>query len=365
MPSQLLHILFGEDVISQLFRRAENRRGAAGGGGIIEKIRTTHRNAFALGCQGPDIFYHSRRRRPVGLEYGTLLHRRGFGLFTAGLLELSLPDSPPEIDALGVYALGFMTHAFLDRLAHPYIVYKSCRLSPPRQGFPGSAQAHTFFERIIDALMFKYLRGKDVSGWDQEGTLAEICLRPPPGLQELLGRALVLAFPERAGKDEKLDSRIQNTFQDCAGFYRMTSPANVAKESAGAGLLRPKDHLVYVYPRRLPETIDFLNMEKRPWLYPAGEEREDTRSFPQVYAGAVAAAVDSLSGITGRWAGEGVFPAAEAAGAIGNGGLSITDAAGAPCPPTRTAPLPLDDVLEQEFIQYSCQGSIPLPPFHK
>ena len=354
MPSQLLHTLFGEDVIAGICRRMENRLGVAAAKGL-ESMQHGCKKAFALGCQGPDIFYHSRSRRPVGLGYGTLLHRRAFGLFAAGLLDMALPSPPlQDAGALGAYALGFMTHAFLDRAAHPYIVYKSCSLSPPPQGSLSIAQSHAFFERIIDALMLKSLRGADVSGWDQEGLLAQACENPPPGLKELLARALVLAFPERAGKDEKLLSRIGNAFLDSAAFYRVTAPANAARESARVSPLR-KEHLVYIYPEGLPQHIDFLNLEKRPWFYPAGNEKADTRSFPELYAASVSAAADSFAGIIRRCLEEGSFPAAEAAAAIGNGGLSITDEAGVPCPPCRTAPLPLDDVLEQQAVRRFCR----------
>ena len=348
MPSQLLHTLFGEDVIAGIYRRMKGRLGTAPAA-ALEKIKNTRKDVFALGCQGPDIFYHSRRRRPVGLEYGTLLHRRGFGLFTAELLGMTRPASPvKDINALGVYTLGFMTHAILDRAAHPFIVYKTC--IPPKRGGLNYAQAHAFFERIIDALMFKLLRGAEAAAWNQEDMLAGVCAEPPPNLKELLARALTLAFPERAGKDGKLQSRMENTFQDSAGFYRMTAPANVAGKIMDIPPSVRKDHLVYIYPERLPERIDFLNLEKRPWFYPAGEEREDTRSFPEIYAGAVEAAVDSLAGITGRWLEQGDFSKEEAAARIGNGGLSIVDEKGAPCPPCRAEPLPLDEALEQQAL---------------
>ena len=357
MPSQLLHVLFGEDVFARIGRRLESRFGTAAGGMVTAwgKIAAVQRKAFVLGCQGPDIFYHSQGRRPVGLEYGTLLHRRGAGTFTAELLGSCF--SPPgadtrtrrpenEINALGAYSLGFMTHAILDRLAHPYIVYKSdSSCSAARfPGIPRFEGSHAFFERIIDVMMFKLLRGKEIASWDQ-GILAESCESPPPGLKELLAGALIAAFPGRAGKDEKLKSRVENTFLDSAGFYRLTAPACPRDDQFPP----QKRHLVYLYPEELPGGIDFLNLEKQPWYYPAGEKKEDRRSFPEIYGGAVAAAADSFTGIISRYLEEGSFPA-ETAAVIGDGGLNIVDENGKPCAPSRTDPLPLEDVLEQQAV---------------
>ena len=197
--------------------------------------------------------------------------------------------------------------------------------------------------------MLKYLRGEEISSWDQEAMLAEFCGNPPLGLKELLARALVLAFPERAGKDEKLSQRIDNTFLDCAGFYRHTAPARTSVKNSNTSLPW-SDYLAYIYPEQLPEDIDFLNLKHRPWYYPAGEEKEDTRSFPEIYSGAVNAAADTLSGIIAQYLADGIFPIKEAAQAIGNGGLSIVDETGKPCAPSRSDPLPLDEVLKQQAV---------------
>ena len=362
MPSQILHTLFGEDVIYEIYRRVKDRFGVVAEK-ALDRIQAVHKKVFALGCQGPDIFYHSQIRRPVGLEYGTLLHRRGVGNLTAGLLKMGLPDPPPDaedirlgrrekgINALGVYALGFMTHAILDRQAHPYIVYKSDR--PPPEN-PRRDRSHAFFERIIDLLMLKRLRNEKISCWDQEGILADTCRNPPLGLKELLARTIVQAYPERAGKDEKLVSRIENTFLDCADFYKYTAPANtMIKKPVQLPFPLQKGFVAYLYPEKLSSDIDYLNLKKKPWYYPAGEAEEDLRSFPEIYEDAVKFAADSITVLISRYLEKGFFPIEDAAIAIGNGGLSIVDENGKPCTLTRTEPLPLQAVLDEQAAMRS------------
>jgi len=364
MPSQVLHTLFGEDLAAEISSRLKPEFES-----VTEKvhaaIKGAHKGMFALGCQGPDIFYHSRGRRPVGLEYGALLHRRGAGAFTAELLEISLEGlrrEDSESESLVAYALGFMTHAMLDRAAHPYIIYKSACLSQPNPEALRIAHSHAFFERIIDVLMLKLLRGMEISEWDQEGLLSVTCENQPafdpvgsmPGIKGLLAQALVRAFPERAGNDEKLLARIENTFYDCAYFYRLTAPSQTAHKRLDDYDTRQfplkKRHLIYLFPEELPPDVDFLNLAKQPWFYPIDGSNEDYRSFPELYVEAVKSAATSFTGILRRYLEEGSFPLEETAGAIGNAGLSIVDKAGEPCAPRRTGPLPLDEVMEQQAV---------------
>jgi len=330
MPSVILHTMFGEDVISA-FRAVLP----------VENIFGDWRGAFILGCQGPDIFYHSQRSRPVALEYGSLLHRRGFGDYAANLLKTTL--SGAETDANSAYALGLLTHAALDRACHPYIIFRG-------------GNYHSFFERILDVLMLKELRGLDPACWDQERKLAIICENPPPRLKELIVRSLGEAFPEKLLKDRSLARRVDNAFADCARFYSLSSPSKIkAALCAGTEESRPvftRRSLNYVSPENLPAEIDFLNLNREPWRYPhipadGQMPKDDVRSLPEIYQDAVKFAVASFTPCFAPQCG-GAFPLDEIAERIGNGGLSIHDENGKPCAANLTSPLPLEEVMKQQ-----------------
>ena len=349
MPAQILHTLFGEDLMAELHGNHPWRR-----------LTKKYGSVFALGCQGPDIFYHSQKTRPVALEYGTLLHRRGFGDFTAALFKKTLDiavidkiekkQSFPQGPLLA-YTLGFMTHAALDRFAHPYIVYKSTMLVAS-EGFVRmlpKGTSHAFFERILDVLMFALLRGRSVATWDQ-GALAKVCAEPPPGLKELLIHTLIRTFPKRAGRDPQLFRRIDNAFRDCAYFYGLTDPRKTSRQypSPEGTMPFPDSGLWYLYPEHIPLSVDYLNLGQAPWYYPAQNHQEDRRSFPELYHGAVKAEAATVSARISRYLETGIFSEQEVSRNIGNGGLSIQDETGRPCLPTRVGTLPLDMVLEQQ-----------------
>jgi hypothetical protein len=109
--------------------------------------------------------------------------------------------------------------------------------------------------------------------------------------------------------------------------------------------------LVYIYPEELPGDIDYLNVEHRPWQYPVEGGAEDARSLPEIYAQALQYALETLAPLLVEYRETGLFPTALAAERIGNGGLSIQDTDGKPCAPSRSEPLPLELVLEQQRRQ--------------
>ena len=352
MPSQILHTLFGWDLLDALCSSPELGRLSAWNparqGEPQDHWDRACQGAFAVGCQGPDIFYHSRRTRPLALEYGSLLHRRGYGTFCAHLLKMALPAPSQGLNALAAYALGFVSHATLDRSCHPYIIYKSADVQS--RGEENSLY-HPFLERILDVLMLRELRRKETADWDQR-LLAESCENPPPGLKELIARAMISVFPEKTAKDEKLARRIDNAFADSARFYSLTDPAKTQAEFLDEPLSLRRRYLSVVYPLDLPGNIDFLNTKREPWHYPYRQQSvepcADTRSFPEIYADAVKNAVEAILPCMAHYLETGVFPVEAAARSIGDGCLSIHDGEKKPCAPNLSSPLPLDAELERQ-----------------
>lgn len=354
MPAQILHVLFGEDVLNRTVALLEPDGGTADS--YVRSILGELGPFFALGCQGPDLFYHNQRTRPVSLEYGTLLHRRGYGDAAAALLRRTMdtrsPSSGPSFRV--AYALGFATHAFLDRETHPYIVCKSGWVSPSKPETARYARCHAFFERILDVLMLERLRGIDASSWDQEEKLSRYSPDERSELVAVIGDALREAFPERASGDAKLPQRISNAFSDAASFYHMTNPVRTSlnrRLSDGFEYLASasgRASVALVYPERFPLGVDYLNLARAPWAHPCCPLTIGNTSFRDLYDSAVQRAASVFAHILGSFMGTGHIPG-DAARHIGNSGLSAVGADGHPCAPTHSAPLPLDAVLDQQY----------------
>ena len=391
MPAQILHVLFGEDsilrAVDSLRAAAASDAGAkagadaeAGAGGglaslqaadLLSSVLVEGEGAalFRLGCQGPDLFYHNQRTRPLSISYGTLLHRRGYGTFCAALLARTLAQrgraeaAATEAATLGAavtkitpeaaYALGFSTHAFLDRSLHPYIVCKAGWVSPTRPETERFARCHAFFERIIDSLMLGRLRGTAVAAWDQDSLLAAPCADPGDLLKPMIAAALADTY-ERAKIDEKLAKRMENAFKDSAGFYRVTNPARTSfgtRINDGYEYLssdRGRSAVALMYPEGFTPGLDYLNLARASWRHPCETGGADVRSVPELYEEALVESTAFLTATASALAISGKIPA-ETAAMIGDEGLSILDGAGVPCAPVHAEPLPLDEVLDAQY----------------
>jgi len=103
----------------------------AAGERVIEKIgeQITHKGAFYLGCQGPDILFfrnympwrNSKKSRALGI---TMHHEKIRRLFTEGLAAVKAYEGEDKPELVS-YFCGFVTHYAIDKNAHPFVYEKT------------------------------------------------------------------------------------------------------------------------------------------------------------------------------------------------------------------------------------------------
>jgi hypothetical protein len=342
MPAQICHLLFAEEALrAALGGRAE---------GLLER----HGNLLRFGAQGPDFFYHNQRTRPTGLKYGVAAHHEGYGRLTANLVsgvrhleDRGIDDSVRE--ELAAFTLGWATHAFLDRVTHPFIVYFSGWVDPARPETERYFRCHIFFERILDVLTLREKRGQEAAELSLPGLLGCGPVLPYPLVKTLL-KALNAAYPRMSRKS--LDRRrIENSYADAMFFYTYTDPSESRYRKLALAHDReaPKRRLALFHPSELPQRIDFLNRAHARWLHPCSGEPASTASFPQLYEQALAQAVPALrvadEALAGRRAAE------EVATAVGNASLNTGLERSRRCRLQHSAPLPLGELLDELYRQ--------------
>ena len=112
MPGLTTHYLFGLKVLHDISNLE-----------IKEKV-LKHRGAYALGLQGPDIFFYSARTLSSRFQnLGSTMHKTYTGDFFKNYITGLDLKTGKEKDILLSYFQGFLCHYILDCTAHPYIYY--------------------------------------------------------------------------------------------------------------------------------------------------------------------------------------------------------------------------------------------------
>ncbi|MCA1753439.1 MAG: zinc dependent phospholipase C family protein [Spirochaeta sp.] len=346
MPSHVAHLIFAEQVRNSLPNNLQ------------PSITNESYHFFTLGAQGPDMFYHNRRRKPSGLEYGARLHRHGYGTASGAMARYMLEQRCPNTN-LAAYLFGFVTHVFLDRAIHPYINFFAGWFDPRREETLRWRGAHAYFERLIDVVILRRFRNCGFESYDFFSRV-DVGEHIPTELVELLAYGLKQAVP-RASKDEKLHTRIEHAYLDARGFYLYTNRTleqYLAEEPQHPPNMSPTElrRSALLHPAQPPAELDPANESRRPWLHPCFSEPWYTSTLWELLDNAVAAALPATSFLasalseqhaeTTHQIPDAVRTATTLSELIGDMNLSDGQPGTRPCPKLFSEPLPLMEQLE-------------------
>jgi len=336
MPSHITHLVFAEDMIADHF-------------GTDHPFLSEHGSLFALGAQGPDIFYHNQRTMPTAIYYGVLLHRHGYGKFCAHLVDSALRAHASFHSAEAAFIAAYITHAVLDRHTHPFINYFSGWPDPEDKRTERFRSMHPFFERIIDLFVLSRFRGTNVNDYDFAGRV--YCGDEKLRLVSTIQKHGLSESYRRARTDESLADRLMNAYSDALGYYRYSN--TITPDRLAEGLRREElgdigpRWLTILHPIALLPDIDYLNEVGSVWFEPCEDGAQTSASFWELYRQAGDECSALLSQLERAWAGDlqlfGQSDSLESA--IGNGGLSDRSGRTTPCAKTRSSPLPLTGLL--------------------
>ncbi|TVR04846.1 MAG: hypothetical protein EA403_04135 [Spirochaetaceae bacterium] len=341
MPSQIAHLVFAVEAIS---------------GGLADLNLPIDSPWLGLGAQGPDIFYHNRRRRPSALGYGALLHRRGYGTAVAAMAESAREQSVPLESSLGAFILAFATHAVLDREFHPFINYRAgWGPSVPAAPTDPPFQLHPWFERALDVIILDRWWNSSPQTFD---VLARLDCGPdlPAPIARAYCRALHAVSPA-SRTDPHMAQRMRNAYHDAIGFYEACNLVNLERYEevlhSDEPVGRRARWISLLHPPLLPAGLDLANDDHRPWYNPCDVDNPSHDSMEDLWGKAMGQARSVVREIAAAWR-DGVSISEATAAithAVGDTNLSDGRTIGRPCRKRNRALLPLDRwllaVLEQ------------------
>ncbi len=255
MPAQITHSVFGKRAM------------------MAADIPVSNAAWFNLGCQGPDIFLHNQRTRPFSLALGRLLHRSGYGSFTGWMLQKMRSEQTAWNSPIGSYILGFISHAYLDRAAHPFIVYYAGWDQDYRY-------CHQFMERLIDIAYSEYCGEPRPGSYSYHETI-DLGETIPEAILAYLHYAFTCFLPTERQPD-RLIERISNAYLDTMNFLKITDRWDhdiVSRTKAYEKKSGDRRRLSLFHPPVIPDSLDILNLARKSWRHPWIPEFSAADSF--------------------------------------------------------------------------------------
>ena len=162
MPGFTTHYLFGIDAYKEINDKK------------IKKNLYHNHSAFALGLQGPDVFFYYLPSYLLHKEnLGALAHDTDTGAFFAYLLESrkQFIGKPRLLAVADAYITGFIGHYTLDCVIHPY-VYAFTNYDPEnkKRNVDYFGQ-HAYFETELDTQLLWHYKHMRPTEFHQDATI--------------------------------------------------------------------------------------------------------------------------------------------------------------------------------------------------
>ena len=272
MPGFTTHYLFGVDAYRHLTSTQ-----------IRKNLKQNH-SAFALGLQGPDLFfYYLPSYLMHTTNIGALAHTTDTGVFFSNLLDSRrfFLEKKRSLAIADSYITGFIGHYTLDCAIHPY-VYAFTGYTPDNP--PSNLQyfgQHAYFETEIDTALLYRKKRILPSHFHQSATIHLTPLQRKVIIQMLV-YAYQNTYPDIVASEVllggaplwmKLGTRL---LRDPSGQKKVLARL-IEKLLLGKAFLSPM--LASDYYRFID---DPLNLKHRTWIHPWTHERS-TASFDDLY----------------------------------------------------------------------------------
>lgn len=276
MPGFTTHYLFGTDLYHKLTS-----------GRIRQNLKQNHA-AFALGLQGPDLFFYYLPLYLLPQEnLGALAHHKNTGTFFSNLLQSRnlFAGNKCALDIADAYITGFIGHYTLDCTIHPYIYAFT---GYPADNPPSNTEyfgQHAYLEIEIDKELLFLKKHLAPSRFRQSITI-HLNRRQHNVIVKMLAYAYKNTYPDiLTGKlligGAPLGMRL--------GVHSLRDPSGQKKVLARA-LERLFPGKAYLSPLIASDKYHFIadpfNHRHRQWTHPWNKKTSDA-SFDELYENAL------------------------------------------------------------------------------
>ena len=276
MPDAWSHILCGTEILDLI----EDDK--------YKKVIMDNIKSFNLGAQGPDIFLYYpfwKQSKYKWVKYpGDLLHTektKEFILKGLNFLNENITREDKDFEIFYAYFIGYITHYSLDNNCHPFVYYFAGVYDKNNPITKKYDVYHKKFEMIIDTIMVKKKLNKEAyrSSLHKELDVGK-------GLPKIIATFYEKAFKEVYNIDitEEVVQRNYKYMKRIIQIFNGISTLAMAIGNINEAIIKkPVKYKYIIYPKRIDESIDYLNLEHKTWVHPCDDREKITKSFLELY----------------------------------------------------------------------------------
>lgn len=290
MPSIYTHYIAGEQLLKKL--RPE----------IVELIESK-RPVFDLGLQGPDFFAYfgvPYKEDTVVTRNNMLLHDRLINQWYHAVFHHTKAQSEEDQEILIPYMLGYLAHAAVDAVCHPYIMYKAGFPTANAENPQRFTKYHRLLETQLDILALEKYKAVTPSDfpaasliWVSYAELTEICRIYPVNMKNVYAKEVDRGDVIKAYQDMHFKAK-----------KRVRPGMTKILVKLFEGLKKIKGEYSSTIYEKVDMPADFANESNKEWLYPFDNRYPQTDSYFQLIEKGIDQAVEMVTayydGITGN-----------------------------------------------------------------
>ncbi len=268
MPSFITHILSGEKTL-------DNNKDE-----IIDLVKK-HHTAYALGCQGPDLWlfhyalpWQDGQKSKHYDELADLVHEQKVNEVFSSFLNTIVQEKGENRENMIAYVLGHLSHWATDSVCHPYIIYRTNARTPETRYW------HIRLESEIDVFSLEKLRQRKYSPMPVYRSVI-FDQKVADAVQKLYGTAFTDVFDRKIEENDAAGA-----MKDCFATIFSTNERTGLLYTVGRFLESRMDakwkYTSHFIPRRKQKSYDILNLQHKKWYHPHDGKEESELDFWQL-----------------------------------------------------------------------------------
>ncbi len=242
----------------------------------IKNIIKKYRHAYAVGLQGPDIFfYHFPTSCGLKPDVGSYMHKKNTGEFFKQLINaFSTIHEEKDYEICMAYALGYMGHYLADTRLHPYVY---SRVGPAATS--KVLGTHFGLETDIDRCVLQHYKGQTFSEFNHKKVI-NISSDEQQAIATLLHKVLLATYDVELSilsiKAALLSFKVENLFVSDESKRKHKIIDFVEQHTVGYPVFSP------LLVNDIEHMDDPCNENHNTWSNPWEENSESTDSVYEI-----------------------------------------------------------------------------------